>query len=46
MARQSYILSFLLSALFTLVSATRYSVTKTYAGQHFFDDWVFYNNCE
>lgn len=33
-------------ALPQLALAATYNLAKEYQGESFFDDWVFYNNCE
>ena len=35
-----------LSLLFVGSVSAQYDIVKEYAGQHFFDDWIFYDNCE
>ena len=36
----------LASLLLCGIANAQYQMVKEYIGEHFFDDWAFYNNCE
>lgn len=40
-----YFAAIFASLLLPALASAQYQMVKEYIGEHFFDDWAFYNNC-